>query len=179
VSSTHKRAPLPYAALIQAFAQDALGGDVANFSVAVGAFGCGGLLGAIALLGINPNSDRRLPSSWLAVAYGVCLTIAAMNPWLSVLPVVLVFAGLSMSISNTSANALLQSTAPARLRSRTVSLYMLAMRGGVSIGSLLTGFSVSLLGVREALLINGIIAVIAQAAIGARWRRSHLPKVAA
>ena len=40
-----------------------------------------------------------------------------------------------MSISNTSANALLQATSLPRLRGQTVSFYMLALRGGVSIGS--------------------------------------------
>jgi MFS family permease len=56
------------------------------------------------------------------------------------------FAGIFMTITNTSANSLLQATAPARIRGQTVSLYMLVMRGGVSIGSLLTGISVHQLG---------------------------------
>ncbi|HUA51083.1 MAG TPA: hypothetical protein VMB81_02905, partial [Candidatus Sulfotelmatobacter sp.] len=68
--------------------------------------------------------------------------------------------------------ALLQSRAPDDTRGQAVSLYMLAMRGGLSIGSLLTGLSVSLLGVREALLINGLLAVAAQLAIGRRWLRA-------
>jgi len=36
----------------------ALQGDVGDFSLAIGAFGAGGLLGAIALLGIDPGFDR-------------------------------------------------------------------------------------------------------------------------
>jgi len=46
---------------------------------------------------------------------------------------------------------------------------MLAMRGGVSLGSLLTGLSVSLIGVSDALLVNGLLAVAAQVAVGRRW----------
>ena len=74
-----------------------------------------------------------------------------------------------MTVSNTSANSLLQSTAPARIRGQTVSLYMLVMRGGISVGSLLTGMSVHWLGVREALLINGAVALVAQGLIGGYW----------
>jgi MFS family permease len=74
-----------------------------------------------------------------------------------------------MTASNASANTFVQSSAPARMRGQSVSLFMLAVRGGVSLGSLLTGISVSALGVREALLINGVLAVVAQLAIGRVW----------
>jgi hypothetical protein len=50
---------------------------------------------------------------------------------------------------------------------------MLAMRGGISIGSLLTGVSVSLLGVHQALLIDGILAVVVQVLIGWSWLKNN------
>jgi MFS family permease len=62
----------------------------------------------------------------------------------------------------------LQATVAASRRGRTISLFMLAMRGGMSIGSLLTGISVSLIGVRYALLINGVLALMVHIAIGRR-----------
>jgi hypothetical protein len=52
---------------------------------------------------------------------------------------------------------------------------MLAMRGGLSVGSLLTGLSASLLGVNHALLINGVLAIAAQIFIGREWLRSTQP----
>ena len=81
--------------------------------------------------------------------------LASVAPWLWALPILLMMGGFSMAVSNTSANSLLQTTAPARLRGRIISLYMLAMRGGLSVGSLLAGVSANLPGVRYALLING------------------------
>ncbi|HTT08019.1 MAG TPA: MFS transporter [Gammaproteobacteria bacterium] len=155
--------------------KDAFHGDIGHFSITIGAFGAGGLLGAIGLLAVDPKRDRRPLSSWSAAGYGAILVFAALNPWSWGLPAVFVFAGMSMTASNASANALLQATAPARIRGQTVSLFMLAMRGGVSLGSLLTGVSVSLIGVREALLINGVLAVMAIIAVGRAWLRSPLP----
>jgi MFS family permease len=149
-----------------------LRGDVSDFSLAIGAFGAGGLLGAIALLGIAPGVDRRRLSSWFAVGYGLVLVLVALNRWITALPVLLVLGGVAMSVSNTSANTLLQSAALPRLRGQTVSLYMLALRGGVSIGSLVTGILVSVLGVRYALVVNGVLAVAAQVAVGREWLRS-------
>jgi predicted MFS family arabinose efflux permease len=152
-----------------------LRGDIGDFSVAIGAFGVGGLLGAVALLGVAADSDRRRISSRFAAGYGAVVVLVALNPWFWGLPALLVVAGLAMTISNTSANALLQATAPPALRGQTVSLYMLAMRGGLSVGSLLTGLSVHLLGVRQGLLVNGLLAVTAQLAVGRQWLRSPLP----
>jgi len=88
----------------------------------------------------------------------------------------MVFAGAAHAISSTSANSLLQASASPRLLGQTTSLYMLAMRGGLSLGSLLTGFSIDRFGVKTALLINGTLAVAMQLVIGQFWIRSSLPQ---
>jgi len=159
--------------------RDALHGDIAQFSITVGAFGAGGLLGATGLLAVDPDRDRRPLSSWFAAAYGVVVALAALNPWYWCLPALFCLAGIAMTVSSAAANTLLQSHAPTRIRGQTVSLFMLAMRGGTALGSLVTGASVSLLGVREALLINGVLAVVAQVALGRAWLSAPLPGPAA
>jgi MFS family permease len=145
-------------------------GQIDHFSLTMSAFGLGGLLGAIGLLAVAAGRDRRPISSWLALAFSVVVVMAALNPWPWVLPVLFVLAGLSMTGSNASANALLQSAAPVDLRGQSVSLFMLAMRGGMAIGSLLTGLMVSWLGVRHALLLNGLLAVAVHGLIRRTWR---------
>jgi MFS family permease len=152
--------------------KDALHGDVTGFSGAMGAFGFGGLLGALVLLAVDAGVDRRRLSSWFAIGYGVIVMLAALTPWLWGLAALLVFAGLSMNISNTSANTLLQAAAPSRLLGETVSLYMLALRGGVSVGSFVTGISVGVIGVREALLLNGGLAVVGQLIVLLQGKRT-------
>jgi predicted MFS family arabinose efflux permease len=158
--------------------RDVFHGDASHFSIAVGAFGVGGLIGATALLFVNTLQDRRRISSWSAAAYGGVLVLAALNPWYWGLPALLVVAGGVMSVSNISANTLIQTHTPARLRGQAVSLFMLAMRGGLSIGALAAGATVSLLGVTEAILINGVLAVLVQAVIGHYWFRASLPELA-
>jgi predicted MFS family arabinose efflux permease len=127
------------------------------------------------VLGVDAQRDRRWLSSGFAASYGAITALAAINPWSWGLPVLLIFAGLLMAVSNTSANSLLQATIAAPLRGRTISLFMLAVRGGISIGSLITGISINLLGVRYALLINGLLALATHIMIGRRWIRTALP----
>ena len=152
--------------------KSAFQGGAGHFSLAVSAFGVGGLLGAVLLLMVPPEQDRRRLSAHFALAYGVILVLAAVDPWFWALPVLLAAAGTAMSVSNISGNTLIQTGTESRLRGQAVSLYMLAMRGGLSVGSLLTGLSVGALGVRQALLLNGVLAVLAQLAIGRRWLRT-------
>ncbi len=64
----------------------ALKGDVGGFSVAIAAFGAGGLLGSIGLLGIDARRDRRRISSWFARCHALTLVLAALNPWVWGLP---------------------------------------------------------------------------------------------
>ena len=156
--------------------RNAFHGDAGQFSVSLGAFGLGGLLGAIGLLAVEAKRDRRRLSSWFAVGFGLTLCALAVAPWFSSLVVFLVIAGICMNITNTSANTVVQTSASSHLHGQAVSLYMLAMRGGGAIGSLATGISVNLLGIRAALLINGALAVLVQVLIGRHWARTQRPE---
>ena len=155
--------------------KQAFQGDAAQFSLSAGALGLGGLLGAAALLGFDARRDRRPWCTGFAQAYAAIVVLAALNPWAEALAPLFVLAGVAMTASNASANTLLQSGAPDHLRGKTVSLFMLAMRGGLSLGSLLTGFSVHLMGVRSALALNGVLAVVSLSALGLIWRRAGQP----
>jgi MFS family permease len=153
--------------------RSALHGDAGQFSLAVSAFGVGGLLGAIGLLGVDQRRNRRRLSSGCAIGFGLAVVAAGLATSLWFLVATLVVAGVAMSVSNTSTNTLLQSAVTSHLRGQAVSLYMLAMRGGTALGGLVTGISVHFLGIREALLINGLVAVVAQILIGRDWARAQ------
>jgi predicted MFS family arabinose efflux permease len=148
--------------------RDVFHGDAGRFSVAVASFGIGGLVGALGLLSVAPGVDRRRLSSGFAIGYGAVVTLTALNPWFWGLPPLLALAGASMTISNTSANAILQAAASPTLLGQTVSLYMLAMSSGLSVGALLIGAAVSLTGVQHALLASGLAAMVLQTVIARR-----------
>jgi len=156
--------------------KDVFHGDAGHFSMAAMAFGAGGVLGALGLLSVASAVDRRRLSAGFAIGYGVVLVLTALNPWFwAVLPL-FVLAGASMTVSNTAVNTLLQATSSPRLLGQTVSLYMLAMRGGISLGALLIGALVSWIGVRHALLSAGVFALAAQAIIARSWLAAPLQK---
>jgi len=153
--------------------------DVAQFSLTVSAFGAGGLLGGLLLMAVDPARDRRPLASWAASGFAAVVLLSALNPWAWALPLLFVAGGLAMTAANASANAWLQSQAPAAIRGQTVSLFMLAMRGGTALGGLLTGLTVSAWGVREALALNGLLALLAVAMVRRGWLRAGMPQAAA
>jgi MFS family permease len=150
----------------------ALHGDIGDFSLVVGAFGAGGLLGATALLAVPPEHDRRRLASTFALVLAAASALAPVVPWLYGLPIAYFLAGAAMTASNASANALLQSKAPAGIRGRSVGLFMLALRGGTALGGLATGVTVAWLGPRDTLALNGLLALLAHAAIRGPWLRA-------
>src|SRR5664279_439216 len=103
----------------------------------------------------NSSGSSRAPLVSAAISdhnQSDLFSVSLVSRWFWGLPLLLVLAGLSMNVSNTPANSFLQGNANPRLRGQTVSLYMLAMRGGLSLGSLVTGTAVSIFGIRWALL---------------------------
>ncbi len=155
--------------------REALRGDAGSYSTAMGAFGVGGVLGAVALLGVEAGRDRRWLATAFSLAFGVALVLAARTTAVAVLPGVMVLAGVAMAVTNTSTNTVLQEASAPELRGQAASLFMLAMRGGIAVGSLLSGVLVSLWGVRNALLLDGVLTLLVQAAISGRWLRAPLP----
>ncbi len=143
--------------------------DALHFGQAIAAFGMGGLIGATGILAVEGHVDRVKLCSGAAVLYGVLLSLVAMNRSLPLLSGLLVLCGAAMTASNISANSILQYTAHDHIRGRTSSLYMLAMRGGLSLGNLIAGMSITYLGVSHVFLINGIAAMLIQAWIYRKW----------
>lgn len=152
----------PLVAFSPVLIKDVFRSDASHFGGALSAFGVGGLIGAIAILGAGEKRSHARLCSAAAILYGVVLVAVSFNPYLSVLSALLVLAGAALTASNISANSLLQGVAPDGVRGRVASVYMLAMRGGLSLGNLMTGFSVHFLGVRHALLLNGAVAIALQ-----------------
>jgi MFS family permease len=149
--------------------RDVFHGDAGHFSLAVASFGGGGLLGAAVLLVVSSGTDRRRLSSGFALTYAASVILTALTPSFWAVPPLLVLAGASMTVSNTSANTLLQSSASPHLLGQTVSFFMLAMRGGISLGALVTGATVGLFGVQRALLGNGVLALAIHVVLSRAW----------
>jgi predicted MFS family arabinose efflux permease len=163
----------PLVTFVPVLVKDVFHGGAGRFSTLLVAFGAGGLLGAAGLLSISPTINPQRLVSGLALVQAAALLLTGLAPGFWALPPLLMLAGASMTAGNTAANSLLQAGALPHLLGQTVSLYMLAVRGGIAIGALLMGAAVSLVGVQHALLISGLAALVIQAALARTWARAQ------
>ncbi len=146
-----------------------------NYGVAMAAFGIGGLLGAGTSFITLPQSFKLNRLASIATIFlGLVILLISFNRSYSVLMLLLVLAGASLTGSNISINTFLQENIANNIRGRIVSLYQLALSGGISIGALITAFTVSQFDISTALAINGILAIVFQ--VWLLWRQIGISK---
>ena len=148
--------------------------EVGNFGWAMAAFGLGGLMGAGASFISLPKSFGRSKFAGVtAVLMGLVVIAIGLNRSLQLLTLLLVIAGAALTVTNISVNTFLQENADSNFRGRIASLYQLALFGGISIGALVTGFTVSKFSISTALVLNGAIAFVLQ--VWLLWKQLHKP----
>lgn len=135
--------------------------EVGNFGGAMAAFGVGGLMGAASSFIPLPASLKRNRFAAMAAVFLSLVVVAiGFNHSLLLLIVLLVLAGAALTTVNISINTFLQENAVNAVRGRVASMYQLTLSGGISLGALLTGFTVSKLNISDALVFNGAVAVV-------------------
>jgi MFS family permease len=108
-----------------------------------------------------------------SILLGLVMLVIALNHSFIALIFLLAFAGAGLTLSNISVNSFLQENTTNAFRGRIVSLYQLALSGGISIGALLTGFDTAQFNISNAFLLNGIFALLFQSWL--LWRQIKVP----
>jgi MFS family permease len=147
----------PLLTFLPLFAQDVLGGDVGQYTRLMACAGIGAVTGAlvVAWLGKFPHMGRTL--LMLQVAFGalVVLFASARVFWLN--GVLLFGAGVCMVMVFSMLSSLVQLNAPNEMRGRVMSIYMVAFRGGMPLGSLVGGWIANRTSAPMVLTINGVL----------------------
>jgi MFS family permease len=152
----------PLLTFLPVFAKDVLGGDVAQYTRLMSWAGAGAVAGAlgVAWLGKFQHMGRAVLA--LQVAMGVVIILFA-NTRLPVANALLLFTGgACMVMVFATLQSLVQLRAPNELRGRVMSIYMMAFRGGMPLGSLVGGWLANQFTAPPVLTMNGaLLALIA------------------
>ena len=126
-----------------------------EFGVLTTAMGVGALLAALGLAYAGKATRRTLLIG--ASGFSVLLALVALSRWWPLSVALLVALGVCSIVFTTTANTRLQLVAPAHLRGRILSIYMLLFAGTTPIGSLIVGTLAERVGVQMAVLIAAAI----------------------
>ena len=153
-------------------------GGAGDFGRLMAAFGIGGLLGPLFVMGTAKTFRSRWISLIAPLLYGLLVMAVPLvsNPQQFLF--VLVGSGFLMTVANTAANTFLQMSSDDANRGQMMSIYMLAMRGGLSVGNLLCGVIAGVMGIGTTFMLIGTLAVASQAFILAKCLRIDAIKTA-
>ncbi len=136
-------------------AKENLAAEAGGFSTLLSMFGAGAVVGAVRVASLKSDANRH-QIIFIAAASLAGMVIAVAVSTLFALSLLLVFlAGYAFVSCGSVGNTIMQAGVPDELRGRVISIYALAFRGGLPLGSLLTGTLAETFGVRVALAFNG------------------------
>ena len=122
--------------------------------------GAGSIVGAliVAWLGKFPKMG------WTALVvqgiYGALIIAFAVSRVLWLSDILLFLTGAALMVVFSTVTSLVQLTAPNEMRGRVMSIYMIAFRGGMPLGSLISGWFATFLGAPLVIGINGGLLVV-------------------
>jgi predicted MFS family arabinose efflux permease len=154
----------PLLTYLPVIAGDVLKTGAQGYSLLLASFGVGAIGGAIATAQRGHVPGRgRLMLATLAL-YGVTALAAVVSRRQGVAMALLFVAAWSLVTAFSTLNSLVQENAPDALRGRVVSIYGLAFRGGMPLGSLIAGVFVRTLGAPAVLgAFSGVLAIVSAA----------------
>ncbi len=162
----------PYSSLLPVFARDLLGGDARTLGWLNGAASVGAVAGVVFLAtrrGIH-RLERVTALSAATAGAGLIAFALSRTPTLSLALLPLV--GFGILLTTASANTILQTVVPDRLRGRIVSFHVAAFLGMAPVGHFALGLIAEHFGAPAALIASGAGCLAA-----ATWFASRLPAV--
>ena len=156
-----------------ALAQD-LGQGAEGLGVMLSASGAGAVVGGLRLAATSNRTERWRVLLAAGLALGGGLAAVGLTGSYPITLLCFVVAGWGTVTFNASANTLIQSIVPDRLRGRVMSLYVLVLLGLMPVAGLLMGALATVIGSAEAIALGGFVyaVVIAVAfALGPALRR--------
>lgn len=149
--------------LMPVFAKDIFNGNAQTFSWFESAAGIGSIVTAIYLA--NLKSAEKIDKTMLIASalLGSSILILALSNNLILTLISMVLCGIGMMGQTSSINIYIQTNSSSRMRSRSISYYLMAYQGMIPIGSLLIGYISHYIGTRTTVAIQGIICLLSVA----------------
>ena len=151
---------LPIRAFLPVFAD-----DPNTLSQMMAALGIGAVVGALIVAWLGTFNKMGLTLLSVIIAFGGLVAAFALTPVGVISYIILFFIGVALLIVFSLTASLVQLTVPDELRGRVMSIYLMAFRGGMPLGSLVSGYvvaSTSWATIESIIAVNGgLLALVA------------------
>ncbi|HSS09900.1 MAG TPA: MFS transporter [Acidimicrobiales bacterium] len=160
-----------FTVVLPVMAKFAFHGGAGTYGWLTSLMGAGSLIGALVSASRLKPTPRRLAGSCLA--FGVCMTAAALAPSLLIEKALMVLVGASSITFMATANSTCQLLAVPAMRGRVMALYGLVFLGSTPIGGPLIGWIAQHVGPRYGMGLGGIATILAAMGTGSVLLHRH------
>lgn len=147
----------PLLTFLPLFARDVLQGDVTQYTQLMAFAGAGAVIGALVVAWLGKFKHMGLTVLLIQVAFGVIMVAFAQARVFWVTAALLCVGGAALVMTFAMISSLVQLIAPNDMRGRVMSIYMVAFRGGMPLGSLVAGWVASMTSAPFVLTMNGVL----------------------
>ena len=145
------------------FAQRVFHGDARTYSRMMAFSGCGSIAGALVVAWLGRFKRMGLTALVVQAVYGLLILMFSLSHKLWLSEILLFFTGTALMMVFSTVTSLVQLIAPDEMRGRVMSIYMVAFRGGMPLGSLAGGYVATIIGAPAVLSINGALLILVAA----------------
>ena len=145
------------------FTKSVFQGDARTYSHLLAFSGSGSVVGALIVAWLGKFKRMGLTALLMQAIYGLFILAFALSRTLWISDVLLFLTGAALMVVFSTVTSLVQLIAPNEMRGRVMSIYMVAFRGGMPLGSLVSGYLATFISAPLVLEINGILLVVVAA----------------
>jgi len=142
------------------FAKTIFHEGAATFSHLMAFSGAGSIVGALIVAWLGKFPKMGWTALIVQAIYGMLIIAFAVSRILWLSDILLFLTGAALMIVFSTVTSLVQLIAPNEMRGRVMSIYMLAFRGGMPLGSLASGWLATYIGAPLVIGINGALLVV-------------------
>jgi predicted MFS family arabinose efflux permease len=147
----------PLLTFLPLFAQDVLGGGVGQYTRLMACAGVGAVTGALVVAWLGKFREMAHTLLVVQVVFGALIVLFTVVRVVWLNAILLFAAGACMVMLFAMISSLVQLIAPNEMRGRVMSIYLVAFRGGVPLGSLAGGYMMTFASAPTVLAINGLL----------------------
>jgi MFS family permease len=147
----------PLLTFLPLFAQDVFRGGVGQYTQLMACAGLGAVSGALVVAWRGRSSGMGRTLLVIQLTFGTLVALFAVTRVIWINSVLLFGAGACMVMVFAMLASLVQHIAPNEMRGRVMSIYMVAFRGGMPLGSLVAGYLATRTSAPQVLTVNGVL----------------------
>ena len=146
---------MPLLTLLPVYARDIYQQGVGEYSRMMAFAGAGAIAGSLIVASLGQFKRMGVATLCVQIAFGLLIALFAVTRIIYVSYALLFLTNVALMIVFSTVTSLIQLIAPNEMRGRVMSIYMLAFRGGMPLGSLASGYLASVFSAPAVLVVNG------------------------